>query len=84
MCEAAKLLNMIKKYDLVLTELNLYLDTHSRCQNAIGYFKKYKELREKAYNEYITKYGPITFTDSDPDDSWPWVDGPWPWERGAD
>lgn len=75
---------MIRKYDFVMVELNLYLDTHPRCQNAIAYFKKYKELRARAYDEYTTKYGPITFTDSNPVDCMPWVEGPWPWERGAD
>ena len=81
MNEKKKLLYMIKKYDLSLKELNLYLDTHPNCRRALAMFKQYKSLREKALNEYISKFGPITPEQSDDNSHWSWVDDSWPWER---
>lgn len=81
MNEKKKLLYMIKKYDFSLKELNLYLDTHPNCRRALALFKQYKSLREKALNEYISKFGPITPEQSADKSHWSWIDDPWPWER---
>jgi spore coat protein JB len=83
MSESAMLLDMIRKYDFALKELNLYLDTHPKCSNALMHFKKYRELREKACAEYTAKYGPLTVDMAGTDDCWNWVSGPWPWETEA-
>ncbi len=83
MKEREKLLNTIRKYDFALYELNLYLDTHPKCNDALVYFKKYKELRDKAWNEFTEKYGPLTADQAAQGSQWNWTEGPWPWEEGA-
>ena len=60
MNERKMLMNKIKKYDFALKELNLYLDTHPNCRRALAMFKKYKELRSAAMDEYVCKFGPVT------------------------
>lgn len=81
MNEKARHMRKIKEYDFALKELNLYLDTHPNCRRALALFKKYKELRKKAVDEYISKFGPITPEQANDDQSWSWVQDPWPWER---
>ncbi|MBR6070243.1 MAG: spore coat protein CotJB [Ruminococcus sp.] len=75
------LLRKIKQYDFSLKELNLYLDTHPRCQRALAMFAQYKKLREEAVAEYNDKFGPLTPEQNKNLQSWDWVADPWPWER---
>ena len=81
MNEKDMLMRAIKKYDFALYELNLYLDTHPHCSNALAYFRKYKDLRDKAVEEYNKKYGPVTADQTNTDEGWKWVDEPWPWQQ---
>lgn len=83
MSESTALMNTIRKYDFALNELKLYLDTHPHCANALSYFKKYRELRDKARDEYIRKYGPITADQTNTNEGWCWIKEPWPWEKEA-
>ncbi len=81
MNEKKALLMKIKKYDFTLKELNLYLDTHPDCRRALAMFRKYKDLRSSAVDEYVSRYGPLVPEQSDDTGRWSWIDDPWPWER---
>lgn len=81
MNERSSLKNKIKRYDFTLKELNLYLDTHPYCRNALSMFKKYKMLRENAIEEYNRRFGPLTPEQNTDNEHWDWIDDPWPWER---
>ena len=81
MNEQKTLLGSIKKYDFTLKELNLYLDTHPNCRRALAMFRKYRDLRSKALDEYTRKFGPLTPEQVISDERWTWTDDPWPWER---
>lgn len=75
------LLMAIQMYDFYLLELQLYLDTHPTCQNGLSAYRKYRKLRENAYNMYVDKYGPLVPLDSTAENCFEWADSPWPWER---
>ena len=81
MNERNMLLSKIKKYDFALKELDLYLDTHPSCRRGLAMFRRYKELRENALEEYTRRFGPITPEQVNNGERWTWVDDPWPWER---
>jgi spore coat protein JB len=81
MNEKNMLLSRIKKYDFTLKELNLYLDTHPNCRRALSMFRKYRELRRDAVQEYNKRFGPLTPEQVTDTQSWTWVEDPWPWER---
>lgn len=81
--EKNKLLRAIQMYDFALYELNLYLDTHPDCLEALKYFRQYKELRNCAYDEYTSLYGSVTAIQNTDDLHWEWIDEPWPWERSV-
>jgi len=74
----------VQKYEFVLLETNLYLDSHPDDQEALEYFRRMLALYKDAKEKYEAKCGPIT-----PDSTgigyerWEWVMTPWPWELEA-
>jgi len=76
-----KLLTEIMQYDFVLTELNLYLDTHPDECRAISMFYEIQEKAECLKRDYTRLFGPITPSVRSNTDTWEWSKGPWPWEN---
>lgn len=62
-----------------ITELNLYLDTHSDDTEALDLFRSYVELYQKAVETYEKLYGPLVVTEAGKDGTFDWVQDPWPW-----
>lgn len=83
MNERQKLLKRVQICDFVLTDVQLYLDSHPCDRAALAYYQKYVAMREQAWKAYTEKFGPLVATDSVCQDRWDWVDGPWPWEKEA-
>lgn len=83
MHEKQKLFSLIQKYDFVLYELQLYLDTHPRCSHALRMWEQYQSLRQKAAASYVRQFGPIQPIQAGGESSWNWTQGPWPWEKEA-
>lgn len=79
----SSLLKKIQTYDFMLFELNLYLDTHPNCQNALEMHRRYTEMLNAATDEYQRRFGPLTARAAGSGETWRWVDSPWPWEREA-
>ena len=73
------LLNVLR-YDFVLTELNLYLDIYPKDRNMINLYNKYLEEKKRACFEYTKNFGPLTLDDQSNNNSWSWLQSPWPWE----
>ncbi len=75
-----EMLNKIRSLKFSIIELALYLDTHVDDEKALClhnyYAKRYRELCDK----YQKLYGPLSI--EFPCNSWRWLEGPWPWERG--
>ena len=63
-----------------LKELNLYLDTHPCCEQAICLFNDFNKKSQKLKNIYAEAYGPLT-VDQTSGNTWDWIRNPWPWER---
>lgn len=77
------LLRTIQIYSFALKDIQLYLDTHPKCMNALAYFKKYKALKEKAVKQYVEMFGPLNYEQAECTTEWTWIKSPWPWERGG-
>ena len=73
------LLNVLR-YDFVLTELNLYLDIYPKDRNMINLYNQYLEEKKRACFEYTKSFGPLTLDDQSNNNSWSWLQSPWPWE----
>jgi len=75
------LLKRVQICDFVLNDTALFLDTHPTDPMALGYYKKYLTIREKASKEFVEKYGPLVRSDYAGGPRWDWVDEPWPWQN---
>lgn len=74
----SKMLDEIRELDFAITDLGLYLDTHSEDEKALCLFKKYcRECRE-LNDKYQKVYGPLSIYY--PCNKWRWLEEPWPWE----
>ena len=73
------LLNVLR-YDFVLTELNLYLDIYPKDRSMINLYNQYLEEKKRACFEYTKNFGPLTLDDQSNNNSWSWLQSPWPWE----
>ena len=73
------LLNVLR-YDFVLTELKLYLDIYPKDRNMINLYNQYLEEKKRACFEYTKNFGPLTLDDQSYNNSWSWLQSPWPWE----
>ena len=80
MREQELLLRSLQQCDFTLYELQLYLDTHPNCPDALEYYRDMCAVRKKLVEEYTAAYGPLSSYDCFCGDDWTWVDQPWPWE----
>ena len=78
--EKDALLEQIMQYKFAITELNLYLDTHPNDIQILNLYQKYLEIEKQICNQYETMYGPLTINNIDSNNSWNWINNPWPWE----
>ena len=76
------LMKIITQASFALDDTRLFLDTHPSCKEAIEYYNKAQAVREVAWNEYTSKFGPLTFYEVSNEDYWEWNKGPMPWEGG--
>lgn len=81
--DKSNLLRQIQKYDFVIYELTLYLDTHPDCQEALNCYHKYVEMRKATVEEYNRVCGPLNMNQVKDYNRWTWVHEPWPWERSS-
>ncbi len=81
----AALVRRIHALDFALLELNLFLDTHPDCEEALYKRREYQAERMALIEAYESQYGPYVVTAKQVQgEHWSWVDGPWPWEYGRE
>lgn len=78
--ERMNLLQKISEASFAMDEARLFLDTHPDCGEALAYYQNMCAVREKIVKEYTMKFGPISSYECFCNDSWKWVEYPWPWE----
>lgn len=74
-------LNELQALEFVIQELGLYLDTHPNDQEAFTLFQKYVELEKTARKNFVAANGPLFQTDAAKNDTYNWLQDPWPWSR---
>ena len=76
------LLQKIGEVRFALVELQLYLDTHPKDEEALNLMKSVLGLTEEAKRRYVAKYGPLCPADLQSSGRFDWIDDPWPWLYG--
>lgn len=75
-----KLLDEIRALHFAALETALYLDGYPNDKEALAYFRKMRNESQEKMAAYEATYGPLTFMGARANDSWEWVETPWPWE----
>lgn len=65
----------------VVHELGLYLDTHPEDSEAFALYQNYAKMLKQGQKTFTEKIGPLVQLDSAMDDSFTWVNAPWPWQN---
>ena len=79
--DRTSLLKKIQAMDFALYETVLYLDGHPKNEKALEYYRSHRDTLRALREEYARRFGPLTVYDNYDNDSWQWVDKPWPWEK---
>lgn len=66
-----------------VNELALYLDTHPEDKEALQLYREYQKLHARLAAEYAKRCGPMTHKMPVDDETYTWLDDPWPWEFAA-
>ncbi len=66
-----------------ITELGEYLDTHKDDTEAFSLMKSYAALYQMGREKYEALHGPLTQKAAAEQDSYQWLQDPWPWDYEA-
>jgi spore coat protein JB len=83
MDDREELLLKIQIIEFNMYDAALYLDTHPCDEAALDFFHHFRELKDRAVDEYAACYGPLTMDTVESKTNWTWIDHPWPWEMEA-
>ncbi len=78
--EACRLREEMMSLYFVMVELELYLDAHPNCTEALKRYRCTVAEFEEVLARYEEVFGPILARNSDCENEWRWVKTPWPWE----
>ena len=78
----ASMMKKIQETEFSLVDLNLFLDTHPDCKEALELFTQLSATLKSLKADYVSKYGPLYATDSVNATPFQWVDPgrKWPWQ----
>lgn len=82
-CSKAELLKQIQCYNFAAYDMLLYLDTHKDDKKAFCMFQSLVKKTNELKKEYEQEYGPLSQFCAANQDSFNWLDSPWPWEKEA-
>lgn len=77
------LMQKLTEVDFAIHEAVLYLDGHPNNQKALEFYRRAVAERAELYAQYTSQYGPVT-ANGVKQDTWSWIDGPWPWQNGRE
>lgn len=81
--DRSELLRKVQSYRFAAYDMLLYLDTHPDDKKAFTLFKELVNKTKQAVKEYQENFGPLTPFAAADNDSFNWLDSPWPWEKEA-
>lgn len=70
----------LQALDFAMYELALYLDTHRQDRDALELYRTYQQLYSQGRQRYEAEFGPLGHGTPSEQDSYAWLDAPWPWE----
>ena len=75
------LLLKIQMYTFALKDLGLYLDVHPEDRDVFNKFIDIKRKLQTVKEKYEKEYTPLCL-ESNNDNNYDYINGPWPWDKG--
>ncbi len=75
-----EMLKRVQMLGFVVTDVNLFLNTHPNDTAALRFYHKYNALYRQAAAEYEAEFGPLAAGNAEAENGWNWIENPWPWE----
>ena len=75
--------HQLQALNFAITELGLYLDTHSSDSDAAALFDQYVEQYAEVLRQYEKSHGSTTQMGAALNGEYDWLKDPWPWEFSA-
>ena len=82
-CDRAELLKKIQCNGFAAYDMLLYLDTHQEDKKAFRIFQELVKKTNELRREYEKEFGPLSPFATAAQESFNWLDNPWPWEKEA-
>ena len=83
MNERQRLMCELQRASFALVGTVLFLDSHPCDAGALEYYENARKKYEEATEKYEEHCGPVTVLGVGSEESWTWVETPWPWEMEA-
>ena len=84
-CAKNEMMRKIQELDFAIIDLNLFLDTHPNCEEALELFTRLCATSKSVKNDYQAKYGPLYANKTPNSTPFMWVEEckKWPWEKNG-
>ncbi len=77
-----EMMRKLQELGFMLTELNLFLDTHPENREARELYNTYSSQLASLREEYFSSYGAtLNFGLCPAGETYSWINSPWPWEN---
>ncbi|MDD3410966.1 MAG: spore coat protein CotJB [Eubacteriales bacterium] len=83
LCPQETKLRRVQQLGFMVDDLQLFLDTHPQCREALCALQRAIALERTARLDYEQSYGPLTLEAMENRCRYDWISGPWPWEGEA-
>lgn len=79
---ACEMMRKIEETEFAVIDLNLFLDTHPDCTQALELYTKLAATLKSLKSDYQSRFGPLYATESSNETPFQWVETgrKWPWE----
>lgn len=77
------LLEQIQCYNFAAYDMLLYLDTHPEDKSAFTLWRELVAKTKELKAQYEKENGPLSAFSTAEQDSFNWLDSPWPWQKEA-
>ena len=82
-CDRTEMLKKIQCHGFAAYDMLLYLDTHPEDKKAFRIFQVLVKKTNELKREYEKEFGPLSQFAAAEQNSFNWLDDPWPWEKEA-
>lgn len=74
------MMHRLQQLQFAVEDLALYLDTHPNDKVALFKHRRITAELKQLKDAYEAQYGPLCIYNYETQDTWRYINGPWPWD----